>query len=74
MGDFEQSVEHEKPASELEPTSTFLAVEEHAKRQGVAPSIFAAVIQSKGWAAGKKTTETVFEDAVNAFLGAPMGR
>jgi hypothetical protein len=56
---------------EAEPLRT---IEEHATSQGVAPSIFAAVMQSQCWATGKKTTETVFKDAVNAFLGAPIGR
>jgi hypothetical protein len=54
-------------------TSPFLVVEEHAKRQDVAPSILAAVMQSEGWRAGKKITETAFKDAVSAFVGAPIG-
>jgi hypothetical protein len=73
----EQSVGYEEPASEpeqpVEPPE-LLTVEEHAKRRSVAPSIFAAVMQSKGWATGKKTTEAAFKHAVSAFLGAPMGR
>jgi hypothetical protein len=50
-----------------------LTVEEHARQQGVAPSIFAAVMQSKNWAYGRKTSEAVFKDAVDAFLGVSMG-
>jgi hypothetical protein len=68
MGDFYE--EGREPA-QPEP---LLTVEEQAKRLGVAPSILAAVTQSNGWAGGKKITKTAFEDAVNAFLGAPMGR
>jgi hypothetical protein len=71
MEDFyEEQKENEEPAQ----PETRLAVEEHAKRLGVAPSILAAVMQSQNWAAGKKITEAVFKDAVSAFLGAPMGR
>jgi hypothetical protein len=69
---------HEEPASEPEqpkqPEQPLLTVEEHAKQQGVAPSVFAAVMQSKGWAAGKRTTKAAFKLAVSAFLGAPMRR
>jgi len=50
-----------------------LTVEEHAKRQRLTAPIFAAVMQSKGWASGKKVTKTEFEEAIKAFLGSPMG-
>jgi hypothetical protein len=50
-----------------------LTVEEHAKRQRLTAPIFAAVMQSKGWASGKKVSKSEFEEAINAFLGAPMG-
>ena len=70
MEGFYEEQEREEPA---QPETRF-TVEEHAKRLGVAPSILAAVKQSQGWAAGKKINKTAFEDAVNAFLGAPMGR
>jgi hypothetical protein len=52
---------------------TFLAIEEHAKARNIAAPIFAAVRQMKGWSAGKKVEEAAFVEAVNVFLGAPMG-
>lgn len=50
-----------------------LTVEEHAKRQKLTAPIFSAVMQSKGWASGKKVTKSEFEEAIKAFLGSPMG-
>ena len=52
---------------------TFCAVEEHAAALGISAPVFAAVKQSRGWAAGKKVEKTDFKKAVNAFLKAPMG-
>jgi hypothetical protein len=52
---------------------TFCAIEEHAATLDVSAPIFAAVRQYKGWAAGKKVEKSEFEQAVHAFLGAPMG-
>jgi hypothetical protein len=51
----------------------FRAIEEHAAVLGVSAPVFAAVRQYKGWAAEKKVERSEFEEAVNAFLGAPMG-
>jgi hypothetical protein len=53
--------------------STFLAIEEHAKAQRISAPIFAAVRQMQGWSEGKKVAETEFNEAVTAFLGAPVG-
>jgi hypothetical protein len=50
-----------------------LTIEEHAKRQDTPPSILAAIMQFQNWAAGKRVSEQAFKDAVNAFLGAPIG-
>jgi hypothetical protein len=52
---------------------SFLAIEEHAKARQIAAPVFAAVRQMKGWAAGKKVEEAEFNEAVSAFLGAPIG-
>jgi hypothetical protein len=51
----------------------FLAIEEHAKARQISAPVFAAVRQMKGWAEGKKVDKAEFDEAVNAFLGAPMG-
>jgi hypothetical protein len=50
-----------------------LTIEEHKKNLNVDAPVFAAVIQAKGWAGGKKVPEAVFKRAVEDFLGAPMG-
>jgi hypothetical protein len=50
-----------------------LAVEDHAKREAVPASVFAAVMQTQNWAAGKKVTAEDFKKAVDAFLKAPIG-
>jgi len=60
-------------AADTKKGPVLLAVEEHAKRQRLTAPIFAAVMQSKGWASGKKVTKTEFEEAINAFLDSPMG-
>ncbi|MDR0487039.1 MAG: hypothetical protein LBG91_02205 [Treponema sp.] len=52
---------------------TVLTIEEHKKNLNVDAPVFAAVIQTKGWASGKKVPEAVFKKAVEDFLGAPMG-
>jgi transcription elongation factor len=50
-----------------------LAIEEHQKNLKVDAPVFAAVMQTEGWASGKKVPEAVFKKAVEDFLGAPMG-
>jgi hypothetical protein len=50
-----------------------LAIEEHKKNLNIDAPIFAAVMQAKGWASGKKVPEAVFKKAIEEFLGAPMG-
>jgi hypothetical protein len=57
----------------LSDAKASMTVEEHAKRQKLTAPIFSAVMQSKGWASGKKVSKSEFEEAINAFLGAPMG-
>jgi hypothetical protein len=54
-------------------TPAFLAIEEHAKTRRISAPVFAAVRQMNGWSEGKKVSEAVFNEAVNAFLGAPIG-
>jgi hypothetical protein len=51
----------------------FPTIEEHAKMQNIDAPIFAAVMQNKQWASGKRVPEAVFNQAVKDFLGAPMG-
>jgi hypothetical protein len=51
----------------------FGAIEEHAAALGVPAPVFAAVRQYQGWAEGKKVKKDEFEEAVNAFLNAPIG-
>jgi len=63
--------EAEYPARENAPV--FCAIEEHAETLKISAHIFAAVRQSKGWAAGKKVEKSEFEKAVKDFLGSPMG-
>lgn len=46
-------------------------IEEHAKRRKTPPSIMAALMQFKHWAAGKRVSEEEFNDAIRAFLGSP---
>ena len=48
-------------------------VEEFAELQGVEPAVFAAVMESTGWAGGKVVDKREFDGAVKSFLGAPMG-
>lgn len=54
-------------------SATFLAVEEHAVSLQISAPVFQAVMQAQNWAAGKKVEKNEFEEAVNAFLNAPMG-
>jgi DNA-binding transcriptional regulator YiaG len=49
-----------------------LTIEEHKKNLNVSAPVFAAVIQAKGWASGKRVPVEVFDKAVKDFLGAPM--
>jgi hypothetical protein len=49
------------------------SIEEHAEKLKVGKPVFAALIQSESWAAGKKVTEAAFKAAINAFLNAPTG-
>jgi hypothetical protein len=51
----------------------FATVEEHAKAAVVSAPVVAAVMQAQNWAAGKQVERCVFEDAVKAFLNAPIG-
>jgi hypothetical protein len=57
----------------MEENKALLTIEDYRKKHAVDPSILAAIMQMQHWAAGKKVPETVFTDAVNAFLGAPIG-
>ena len=50
-----------------------LTIEEHAKQENIPAHIFAAVKAMKGWNPGKKVHKSVFNEAVNAFLNAPIG-
>jgi len=50
-----------------------ITIEEHKKNLNIDAPVFAAVMQSKGWASGKRVPEAVFKKAVEDFLGAPMG-
>lgn len=63
----------QEKAADTKKGPVLLAVEEHSKRQKLTAPIFAAVMQSKGWASGKKVTKSEFEEAIKAFLGSPMG-
>lgn len=62
-----------QPQAVQKDAPTFCAIEDHAQALNVAAPVFAAVVQSKGWAANKKVEKTAFEKAVKDFLGAPMG-
>ena len=48
-------------------------VEECRKAFNVSSAEFAGIMQSKKWAAGKKVTAEIFEEALKAFSGAAMG-
>jgi hypothetical protein len=50
-----------------------LSIEEHQKNLDIGAPVFAAVMQSNRWGAGKKVSKADFQNAVKAFLGAPMG-
>jgi len=62
----DQKDDQEKEKTEI------ATIEEHKKNMNISAPVFAAVIQMKGWASGKKVPEAVFEEAVKEFLGAPM--
>jgi len=47
-------------------------IEEHKKNLNISAPVFAAVMQSKGWASGKRVPEASFKKAVEDFLNAPM--
>jgi hypothetical protein len=64
----------ESPGGEVKAAGPqTLPAEEHAKEAKTPASVFAAVMQAQGWAAGKKVTAEEYKKAVEAFLGAPMG-
>jgi hypothetical protein len=48
-------------------------IEEHATTMNLPKSVFAAVMQTQGWARGKEVSEEDFREAVRAFLAGPMG-
>jgi glycine cleavage system H lipoate-binding protein len=48
-------------------------VEEIKKTLNISAPVFAAVMQANGWAAGKKVSVAVFEQAAKGFLNGPMG-
>jgi hypothetical protein len=50
-----------------------LTIEEHAKNLHIDAPVFAAVMQSKKWAGGKRVPEAAFKKAIADFNGAPMG-
>jgi hypothetical protein len=56
-----------------ESNSDVLTIEEHKINLKIDAPVFAAVVQLKGWCSGKRMPETVFKQAVEEFLGAPMG-
>ena len=60
-------------SDENDAVSENLTIEEHAKKQDIDAPVFAAVMQSNGWASGKKVPTAVFTKAVNDFLSASMG-
>ena len=55
------------------PDSSMLTIEEHRKNLNIDTSVFAAVMQFKGWALEKTVSKTAFEDAVKSFLNSPVG-
>jgi len=73
--------EQDKPADQNVPPGNndqkkekpeILTIEEHRKNLNISAPVFAAVIQAKGWASGKRVPVEIFEKAVKNFLGAPM--
>jgi hypothetical protein len=69
-----ESGEMENQEAPTEVTAgTFCAIEEHAKTLNVSAPVFAAVRQSKNWAAGKKIEKSDFEKSIKDFLGSPIG-
>jgi hypothetical protein len=59
-----------KPPSSKKELPT---IDEHAVNLKVDAPIFAAVMQSKKWASGKRMPEADFQTAVKEFLNSPMG-
>lgn len=47
-------------------------VDEWAGAKGLQPYVFAAVCEAAGWAEGRVVNEATFDNAVNAWLNAPM--
>jgi hypothetical protein len=64
--------EAKQPVKEM-PKKSLPTVEEHAKKQKVTAPILAAVMQKANWSSGKRVSREEFENAVKAFLSAPMG-
>ncbi len=64
--------EVKQPVKEM-PKKSLPTVEEHAKKQKVTAPILAAVMQKANWSSGKRVSREEFEQAVIAFLSAPMG-
>ena len=50
-----------------------LTIEEHRKNLNVDAPVFQAIMTAQKWASGKKVPEAVFIEAVESFLGSPMG-
>jgi len=61
------------PGGNKPPSNQLPTVEEHARNLKVDAPVFAAVMQSKNWASGKRVPVAAFEKAVKDFLGASMG-
>ncbi len=49
------------------------SIEEHASSLKISAPIFAAVKETRKWAAGKKVEKAEFEKAVKDFLNSPVG-
>jgi hypothetical protein len=62
-----------KPNPSGKDVPVSLTIEEHARNMKIDAPVFAAVMQSEKWAGGKRVPETVFKQAVEGFLKAPMG-
>ena len=61
-----------EPTTDNDSEKKVLAIEEHKKNLNIDAPVFAAVMQTKKWASGKKVPEADFKKAVEEFLGAPM--
>ena len=76
---------NDRPASQADPGASLgaadgvardsdtLTIEEHRKNLNIDASVFAAVMQFKGWALEKTVSKTAFEEAVKSFLNSPVG-